>query len=177
MYAIVFIDMNLSARKHRSKFFSGFTLIELLVVIGILAVLLTIVLVAVNPARQFAQANDTKRKSDVTTILNAIGQFEADHKGVLPAGITTTAETIGTGTGNADICLDLMSTYVSALPVDPATDSKPADDTTKGKAITDCAQIGGYATGYSVSKDSASRVTVSAVPDTNGTGEAISITR
>ncbi len=49
----------------------GFTLIELLVVIGILAILLAIVLIAINPARQFAQANDTKRESDVHTILNA----------------------------------------------------------------------------------------------------------
>ncbi len=38
----------------------GFTLIELLVVIGILTVLLSIVLVAINPARQFSQANNTK---------------------------------------------------------------------------------------------------------------------
>jgi prepilin-type N-terminal cleavage/methylation domain-containing protein len=50
----------------------GFTLIELVVVIGILAVLLTIVLVAINPARQFKQANDTKRRSDVNAILNAV---------------------------------------------------------------------------------------------------------
>src|SRR5581483_10664502 len=66
----------------------GFTLIELLVVIGILAILLAITLIAINPARQFGQANDTKRRSDVNAILNAIGQYTASNTGQLPTEIT-----------------------------------------------------------------------------------------
>ena len=80
----------------------GFTLIELLVVIGILAILLSIVLIAINPARQFGQANNTRRRSEVTQILNAIGAYAADNKGQLPAGIpATTAREIGSGAGKA----------------------------------------------------------------------------
>ena len=45
----------------QNKLNKGFTLIELLVVIGILAVLMGIVLVAINPSRQFNQANDASR--------------------------------------------------------------------------------------------------------------------
>src|SRR3972149_586779 len=60
----------------------GFTLIEILVVIGIIAILAVIVLIAINPARQFAQARDTQRTSNVNAILNAVGQYLADNKGV-----------------------------------------------------------------------------------------------
>src|SRR6266699_3504337 len=75
----------------------GFTLIELLVVIGILAILLAIVLIAINPAKQFGQANDTKRSSDVNAILNSVNQYMADNKGVTPAGLTAAACPTGTG--------------------------------------------------------------------------------
>ncbi len=143
---------------------SGFTLIELLVVIGILAILLSIVLIAINPARQFGQANNTKRRSDVTQILNAIGAYSADHKGVLPAGIplTTPAE-IGDGAGQANICADILTTYIPALPRDPQT---------AGGDITSCT---GYNTNYTVFKDANNRVTVAAPGAENG--ETISISR
>jgi len=143
---------------------SGFTLIELLVVIGILAILLSIVLIAINPARQFGQANNTKRKSDVTQILNAIGAYSADNKGVLPAGIplTTPAE-IGDGVGQANICADILTTYIPALPRDPQT---PGGD------ITSCTT---YSTGYRVVKDANNRVTVDVISPENG--EVITISR
>src|SRR3954468_500341 len=76
-------DMKSTAR----TFQKGFTLIELLVVIGILAILLAITLIAINPARQFSQANNTKRSSDVNAILNAIGQYQAENHGALPANM------------------------------------------------------------------------------------------
>ena len=128
----------------------GFTLIELLVVIGILAILLSIVLIAINPARQFGQANNTRRRSDVTQILNAIGAYSADNKGVLPAAITTTATTISKS--GIDICAALVPTYMPALPQDPTAGT--------GTSVTDCSSA--YVTGYTVVKDASNRVTVSA---------------
>lgn len=147
----------------------GFTLIELLVVIGILAVLLAITLIAINPARQFSQANDTKRASDVNAILNAIDQYAADNKGTLPGTIPTTAAVIGSSTGQVDLCTSLVTKYLAALPVDPLTNN--------GTPVSSCAQVGGYNTNYTVVKSAAdNRITVAA-PATEIAAQPISVTR
>src|SRR3990172_9122661 len=108
------------------KLKQGFTLIELLVVIGVLTVLLAITLVAINPTRQFEQANDTQRRSDVNAILNAIHQYGVDNKGSLPSAIGSTAKVIGSDTagGQADLCADLVPQYLADLPLDPTAGSK-----------------------------------------------------
>jgi len=110
--------MNLFVQLKSKK---GFTLIELLVVIGILAVLLAITLIAINPARQFQQANDTKRRSDVSAILNAINQYMSDRSGAIPTGITTTSQNISNTLAN--LCALLAPTYIATLPSDPTTGS------------------------------------------------------
>jgi prepilin-type N-terminal cleavage/methylation domain-containing protein len=58
----------------------GFTLIEILVVIGMIALLAAIVLIAINPSRQFAQGRNSQRHNDASAILNAVGQYIADNK-------------------------------------------------------------------------------------------------
>lgn len=130
----------------------GFTLIELLVVIGILAILFAIVLIAINPARQFSQANNTKRRSDINAILNAIHQYSASNRGNLPAGIPQVpASAANISNTGADLCAALIPTYISALPTDPSLNVD---------AITNCAVA--YDSGYTVVRDASNRVTVAA---------------
>ena len=97
-----------------------------------------IVIIAINPAKQFAQARNTERESNVSAILNAIGQRIADNKGTFSGtytiGSTThtcpslpsAAADIKSGALNSDLADCLVPTYISTqIPVDPAA---PASD-------------------------------------------------
>lgn len=136
--------------KYRKAVSGGFTLIELLVVIGILGILLAIVLIAINPARQFALSNNTNRNAAVSTILNSISQYMVDNKGKAPTAMTGTATNLASS-GGVDICSLLVPKYVAQLPTDPS------DSTTYH--FTSCAD---YNTGYDISVDTSGRVTVAA---------------
>ncbi|MDQ5900765.1 MAG: type pilus assembly protein PilA [Patescibacteria group bacterium] len=146
-----------------TKSHKGFTLIELLVVIGILATLLAITLIAINPARQFAQANNTKRRSDVLQLLNAVHQYAAENQGQFPTGLTASAAAAPIADTGTDICTAIMPTYISALPTDPSLNTNP---------VTDCAT---YDTGYTVARDAQGRITVAA-PSAE-LGQTISVVR
>ncbi|OGY29378.1 MAG: hypothetical protein A3F35_01455 [Candidatus Woykebacteria bacterium RIFCSPHIGHO2_12_FULL_45_10] len=147
----------------------GFTLIEILVVIGILAILLTIVLVAINPAKNTQDARNIKRRSDVLNILNAVNQYYV-AVGSFPTGTPADGDpavdvksAVG-GTLTA-FCSALVTTYIAELPFDPSTGS-----------YTSCTT---YDTHYTIEQTAAGRIKISA-PDTelNDTTTAIiSVTR
>lgn len=154
----------------------GFTLIELLVVIGILTILLAIVLIAINPARQFAQANDTQRRSDVNAVLNSVHQYAADNKGALPGAIPTSGAAAKlckpTATCNGanpalDYCAGttaLAPKYLADIPRDPKDGTiAPAANTSSCDATTTA-----YDTQYTIISTGATggnRITVCATAE------------
>lgn len=153
---------------------SGFTLIELLVVIGILAILLAITIIAINPIKHFQDARNNQRQSDTLSILDGINEYLATHGGVLSSTMNSISTTAGSpsaitstaGGSNVNLCSDLAPTYVADIPVDPTSG-------TRGGA-TSC--VGTYSSGYTISRNSTSnRFTVNA-PSAEG-GATISVTR
>ncbi len=144
----------------------GFTLVEILVVIGILAILLAITLVAINPNQHFQDSRNSQRSSNVTAILDAIYEYESNHSGNVPPSLSavTTATAIGDGIGHIDLCADLVPGDIADMPLDPTSGSKTGADCTTA----------GYETGYTVAKSAANRFTIAA-PDAEGT--TISVTR
>ena len=129
----------------------GFTLIEILIVIAIIVIMSTVVIVALNPTKRFQDARNSRRQSDVESILTAIHQSIVDNNGTMPAGISTTEQQLGTCvsggatlcTGASAACLNLsasLSAYLKTMPIDP-----------NGSAAT---------TGYSVVADTNNLITV-----------------
>lgn len=144
---------------------SGFTLIELLLVIAIISILAAIVIIAINPARQLAQANNAQRSSNVSTILNAINQYQVDNRGTIPASIssTTTRNICRTGAAATSSCSDLSvltdnEIYLPSIPIDPTT-------------------AGTYDVGYTVIKSATANPRVTVAAPSAELGATISVTR
>jgi prepilin-type N-terminal cleavage/methylation domain-containing protein len=106
----------------------GFTLLEILLVIVAIGILAAIVLVAINPNRQIAQARNTVRQADINTIQKAVEQYLIEN-GSYPSSISTTPGYIcNTGTeqvngstncsGRVDL-RELVPTYLAGIPKDP----------------------------------------------------------
>ena len=109
---------------------SGFTLMELLIVLGILGILATIILVAINPTKQLNDARGVNRNVAIREVENAITQYIIDGNTVsgVPT-VKTNAMDICRSTVTGAACTDppvsgydfsaLVPDYLVDLPVDP----------------------------------------------------------
>lgn len=131
----------------------GFTLLEILLVIALIGILAGIVLVAINPNRQLAQARNLQRTVDIDNINDAIELYTIKNKGINTLTINNTyTEICNTGTepssssttnctGKLDLRA-LVPTYIRQIPRDPQVSS-----TSTG-------------TGYELAKDNTNKISI-----------------
>lgn len=141
----------------------GFTLVELMVTIGIVAILMSIVLIALNPEKQFRSAREAKRMADVSVLLNATSQYLLDHKTQETIPKDNISRYIAAGmykgkwdfsadpvpTPSINLCEVLTPTYSANIPSDPSLETE----------VTDCQN---YDSGYMLTVSPSGRVIISA---------------
>lgn len=126
----------------------GFTLIELLIVIAVMAILTTVVFVALNPLARFQDARNNRRWTDVEAILSGLKLDQVDNGGAYVASVSALSVgayyMIGTGTGCnltcanptvtlETVCVDISAIvtegYLPAVPFDPFEASASSEHT------------------------------------------------
>ena len=163
----------------------GFTLIELLLVIGIIAVLASIVVVAINPSKQLSSARNSSRSGGLHAILKGSQQYLIDE-GTFPddpilakpvvndevRNVCRLYASIFECAANNGAYLSILSftgKYFVDIPVDPTQ-----------AALCNCTQagcdVGCWDTGYTITINNNGRLTVAA-PLTEGGADPISYTQ
>ncbi len=106
----------------------GFLFIELLIVMGIMGILMSIVVVAVNPRKHLCDTNNAKRASTAREMTNAINQYQvntfqrAGGDGI-PVGEANAVPICRYGVTGDSTCVNmdvLVPDFLLELPVDTA---------------------------------------------------------
>lgn len=97
--------------KNNTSRFKGVTLVELLVVTGMIAAIISGLVLLLNPVQKMAQTNDAKRKSDLAQLQRALEIYYQDY-GRYPAS-TSSYRISGANWGAS------WAQYMARMPADP----------------------------------------------------------
>jgi prepilin-type N-terminal cleavage/methylation domain-containing protein len=98
----------------------GFTLIELLIVIAIIAILVAVIFVILNPLELFSRSRNAQRWVKISELLTSMHVYSINHDGTVPNQSDWTEDTnyvLGTGTGCNTTC-GATTTEFSCLDLD-----------------------------------------------------------
>ena len=100
---------------------SNFSIIELLLVVGIIAILVLIVIVAINPTKQMGSARDAERRADLDEVLTAVYQYAIDHEGEFPPELLSDEREICVYDMQCDgvVLVSLQEKYLPTIARDP----------------------------------------------------------
>jgi len=111
----------------------GFTLIELLIVVGIITILASAAIVAINPGKHFKQTRNATRWSHMNSVANGVYSYVVELKGTYPPclydvdGVPIVydddPDVAPWGLIDIDDCTELTPTYISDFPADPQGES------------------------------------------------------
>ncbi len=84
----------------------AFSLVEVILVIAAIAILASIVIIAINPQKQLAETRNAKRSSDINNIMKAVYQYSIDNNGNFPEGINESWQMIGSSSESCSFSLN-----------------------------------------------------------------------
>ncbi len=132
---------NLLVAKQSRDTSRGFSLVELLVVIAIIGVLVTIVIVAIDPLTLIRDSRDARRRTDLQAIRTALQIYFNEQRSYpisLPAGESCWSIPAGCGVGDTVIMRQVPSNFgddyqyeaqnCAAGPAEPCTDYRAGVD-------------------------------------------------
>lgn len=103
--------MKKSSRKKASL---SFTMVELTIVLAVLAVIIAVTLIYLNPSQQIKKARDVERKAGLNEFRTALQAYSVVNGGTYPEVVSAEPETDA-----STLLCTALSTYLSECPVDP----------------------------------------------------------